>query len=272
MRTLSHWGRFLGLSSKTVFACVATGLLYGRAEQYINALYGMLSEHFQRPFELRCYTDRPRAIDERIRQMDCTSWREFQAAGTHPTDFKLGLFNPDYAQCDELFYLDLSLIIQSDLTPLVDYAGQCPEGLVIVKDWFYDGYNSSVMRIKPREMKFVYDDYVAGIKYPMHIAGDQDYIHGATQLRPGVVTLFPAGHVESFKRLIRAGMSAFGAVKASAEQAMIIKFHGRPKMHVLFASGYVFFKYRLRYMLHGHWRLPVDVSRLRRAWLGSEAR
>ena len=88
----------------------------------------------------------------------------------------------------------------------------------------------------------------------------------ATRARGAAVALFPSDQVESFKRLIRFGLHDFANARRCAAQALVVKFHGRPKMHVLFSFGYVFFKYRTRYWLHGHWRLPIDVRRLRVEW------
>lgn len=248
------------------FVCVAIGDLYGMAESYVNALYQMLTRHTGRPFVLACVTDRRRTLANDIVQIDCTNWNELRARGGRATRIKLGLFNPQYVQSEDFIYLDLSVVVRASLAPLLDFAAESSAPLVIVKDWYYDGYNSSVMRIRNRSLNFIYEEFVAGVSYPGKIPGDQDFITGSVRAHGTAVDCWQADQVVSFKHAIRRGLSDPAGSRAEINDALIVKFHGRPKMHHVFNPVYRFFKYGLRYLARGQLRYPFDITELGRNW------
>ena len=179
--------------------CMAFGNV-ALADIYVTRLLEMLSRHCPLPFRLICYTDQARNVPVEIEQRDCSTWSEFDHEGTPAFMRKLGLFNPAYIGFDEFLYLDLTLVIRQSMKELLDFALSAPEDLVIVKDWHYDCYNSSVMRIRPKPMRFIYSAYLAGERFPQVLPGDQDFIHGVVNDRRAQhrVALFPAACVVSF--------------------------------------------------------------------------
>lgn len=249
------------------FACVATGSLYGKADLYINRLYHMLERFSPSKFQLICITDRPRSIENSIIQMDCSQWSEFRNQDTHPTYHKIGLFNPRYLKVPEFFYLDLSLIIKSPLAPLITYSQTHKADLLIIDEWHYKGFNSCVMRIRNRNLSYIYEDFVSGKKYPQKIPGDQDYIHESVRFHNGSSANFPDSMIISFKKTMRLGLRDWKSANQAARDAIIVKFHGKPKMHDLFKPGYAFLKYRIKYLLNGKIRYPIDISELKRQWI-----
>ena len=247
--------------------CLAFGDVYGMADLYIGRLFHMLERHCPRPFRLVCYTDRPRRVPAAIEQRDCAAWTELERAGMRPTTRKLGLFNPAYAEFEEFLYLDLTLVVRKDMGPLLDFAFGRPEDLVILRDWHYDGYNSSVMRIRRGALRWVYEAFVAGTRFEQRIPGDQDFLHQAIVRRSlqHRVALFPPGLVASFRQVRRSRDPDF--VRRSVASATIVKFHGDPKMHDAFELRYRL-RRRVRELLHGHLLPVVPLGELRRQWLG----
>jgi hypothetical protein len=247
--------------------CVAVGDFYGRADEYISRLFGMLQCHCRQPFELHCFTDRPRRAPPQVTQHDCSGWREFQAEGVHPTMWKLGLFNPAYVEFEEFLYLDLSLVIRRDLQELLNYAFRRPEDLVIVRDWGYDCYNSSVMRIRRGPMEFVYRAFVAGETFPYYLPGDQDFIHAVIRDRgeQARVAEFPRGMIASYKKVLKAGRQNPARARSMLSDATIVKFHGAPKMHEAFGLYYRFWYVRRREWRQGILR-GVPIMELSRQW------
>ena len=122
-----------------------------------------------RPFKLICVTDRARQLDPSIEQIDCTAWQELRARGGRATRLKLGLFNPAYIPYTEFVYPTFTLVIRASLGPLLEFSRSQETDLVIVNGWFYDGYNSCVMRIRPAGLRFIYEDFVSGREYPAKI-------------------------------------------------------------------------------------------------------
>ncbi len=247
--------------------CMAFGNV-ALADIYVTRLLEMLSRHCPLPFRLICYTDQARNVPVEIEQRDCSTWSEFDHEGTPAFMRKLGLFNPAYIGFDEFLYLDLTLVIRQSMKELLDFALSAPEDLVIVKDWHYDCYNSSVMRIRPKPMRFIYSAYLAGERFPQVLPGDQDFIHGVVNDRRAQhrVALFPAACVVSFKALLRIGRRSPKLARRFTEQATVIKFHGRPRMHQAFDPVYHFFRIRLRDWAHGRLRSPIPVDELKSHW------
>ncbi|MCP5233943.1 MAG: hypothetical protein H6948_18040 [Zoogloeaceae bacterium] len=252
--------------STQVFVCVATGDFYGMAETYVERMAGMLRQFAPAPFKLICVTDRARQLDPSIEQIDCTAWQELRARGGRATRLKLGLFNPAYIPYTEFVYLDLTLVIRASLGPLLEFSRSQETDLVIVNGWFYDGYNSCVMRIRPAGLRFIYEDFVSGREYPAKIPGDQDYITGSLRAHGVEATTFPPEQIVSFKQAIREGLGAPAAASHRIGSALIVKFHGKPKMHQIFRPWYRFFKYGLRYLGRGRLAYPFSIADLERCW------
>jgi hypothetical protein len=81
----------------------------------------------------------------------------------------------------------------------------------------------------------VWQDYAGGVQYETTYAGDQDYIQAvfsAHHFEDGL-TSFPPGMVESYKRNRRLRRADPAAARQALDEALILKFHGEPKMHTL---------------------------------------
>lgn len=250
--------------------CMAFGEPHPMTDLYIERLLGMLKRHCHRPFELHCFTDVPRPLPAGVIRHDCSGWTELDRPGMRGTTRKIGLFNPDYLTFDEFLYLDLSLVIRHDMEEMFQYMTSRPEDLVIVPNWHYDGFNSSVMRIRRGGLRAIYDAFVAGETYKQRVLGDQDFTHGvvtAHGLRDRVA-LFPVHIIVSFKKTVRLGRQDAAQGRARIAGATIVKFHGDPKMHVAFGPWYRLTKVRLKELLRGHLKPVIPIDELRRQWTG----
>jgi len=248
------------------YACVATGSMQGQANASIDRLYRMLLRFSPRHPRLICVTDQARTIHPDIVQIDASAWPEFKKPGTHPTYYKLSLFNSQYVPYPDFIYLDLSVIIQGPLQPIVAFAEQCSDDLVIVRGWSQSEVNSSVMRIRNAQLGFIHGDFESGIRYPEHVPGDQDFIAGAMHAHHRSFAAFPSSHIVSFKQVMRQGIKDWDTVHKIASNASIVKFHGAPKPHTIFETGYLTLRYGPRYWLKGHFHYPFDTTRLRDCW------
>ncbi len=248
----------------TPVVCMAFGA-FPYADKYIDCLLGMLTRHCPAPFRLICYTDRPRAVHRDIEQRDCSAWPEFDVQGMPAFMRKLGLFNPAYVEFDEYVFLDLTLIIRKSMQSLFDFAFSRQEDLVMLQDWHHDCCNSSVMRIRPRQMRFIYDAFISRELSPFSFPGDQDFIHAivAAHGQQHRVALLPDGMVISFKHTVRIGRRDPTQTQPVFEAATIVKFHGRPRMHQVFNPIYRLFRIRLRDLAKGRWHRPVSPGELR---------
>ena len=217
--------------------CLATGTLYGRADTYIARLHSMLNRHCRVPFRLTCYSDRPRKVPAAIHVAPAASLMPEFDSQTHPTYYKLGLFNAEAVPFEQFLYLDLSLVIRQNMKSLLDYAFGAPQELVIVNEWSYPCYNSSVMKIRRGALQTIYDAFIEGERYPQqHLDTDQDFIyaHIKAQKLEDRVAFFPPEQIISYKRtryLSEEGASQMERAKQMIAASTIVKFHGNPKMH-----------------------------------------
>jgi len=267
---------FGGNAMQLYFVCLAAGdamdTRFGRADLYIDRLFRMLLRHVSQPFQLLCVTDKPRNVDLRITQVDCSQWTEIKtemsSRGGKATRLKLGLFNPEYITLNEFIYLDLSLVIRANFQPLIEWMNGKDEDLLIVADWRYDGYNSCVMRIRPRKLNFVYRDFCAGIKYPAKREGDQDFITGSIHAHQASVATFPAELIQSFKDLCGAIVPLPMDPAEVMKDAVIVKFHGRPKMHDAFGGWLprIVRVGRAKYFAWGKFMQPRWIRELNECW------
>jgi hypothetical protein len=258
------------IESPLPIVCLAIGELYGLGDDYPTRLYRMLERHCPRPFTLYCYSDRERRLPKAVVVRDCSGWTELDRPAMRPTTRKLGIFNPAYVEFDEFLYLDLTLVIRRSMDAFLDQALSRPEDLLIVGNWHYDGYNSSVMRVRSGALRVVYDAFVKGAEFAQRIPGDQDFIHGVIERErlQDRVGVFPVDQVVSFRKTLRAGRKDPDFARRRIAGATIVKFHGRPKMHEAFGVKYRV-RTRLRELLRGQLTSVMPISALRREWLGA---
>lgn len=261
-------------SSALAVVCLAVGEMDGLADLCVIRLQGMLQRHCPVPFRLVCFTDRDRALPPTIEQRRCDGWTELRRKGMRPTTLKLGLFNPAYVEFERFLYLDLTLVIRRRMAPLLAEAFGTRRGLVLVDDWHHEGANSSVMGIRRGALSAIYDAFVNGERFDQRVAGDQDFINGVIASRElhDEVGMFSSGTVESFKRLMRLGRRAPEQARAAQRASIVVKFHGRPRMHEVFDPWHYLLRVRLKELAHGHWHPVLSIGELQREWCGDPPR
>lgn len=245
--------------------CMAMGDRYPNL--YVHKLHSMLKRFVNRPYTLWCIVDRPRPLPDDIKIIDASKWT-MRRPGMRITTNKIRLFDREALPFDEFLYLDVTLLIQKDMTPLLDYAFGREEDLVILKDWNYDCYNSCVMRIRQTDaMQTIFDTFESGKEYPRRNPGDQDFIHACVQDKglQNRVALFPEEMIVSYRNARTINRTDPKAAHDLLEKGIIVKFFGRDKMHQVLNPLYRLFKIRLRKGGNGasDWKFWVEELRAR---------
>lgn len=236
---------------------------------YLPRLANMLSRHMHVPYVLTCIVDRPRPLPPGVQSIDASQWSEMHREGMRLTTNKIRLFDPDTIPFQEFVYLDVTLVIQKDMRPLLEYAFGREEDLVIVKDWNYDCYNSCVMRIRTSDaMRRIYTAFVEGKTYPYRNPGDQDFIHACAQdlgLQKHIA-FFEPDHVVSFRNIRELHRTDPQAAYEAIRKGTIVKFFGKPKMHQVADPMFNLFKIRLKNLAYGSKDAGFWLKELREHW------
>ena len=252
------------MPSRVQAVCLAVGDL---PNLYVTRLHSMLSRHMPVPFDLTCMTDRDRGLSSAIRNLDVSGWSP-PRPGMRPTVYKLNLYDPVRVPLGELLFMDTSLVIQKDMTPFLEFAFSQPQELVAVKGLSYDTYNSCVLRIRQGgALTAIPKAYEAGETFDQRVPGDQDFATGVI-LKNGWqdrVTTFPKAMLYSYKKAREAEKERRGEGRRMLEEAIVVKFHGHPKMDELLDP-----LYRLRTMVAKgnpfHREARFWVRELRERW------
>ena len=158
-----------------------------------------------------------------------------------PTTYKLSLFDPRRTPYEEFLYLDTSLVIRKDMGSLLEFAFGQPQDLVVVQDWNYEAFNTSVMRIRQGALAAVPAAYEAGTRFLQRVPGDQDFLTNVVwnQGLDEHVTTFPEGMVQTYGIARKAAKAGMRVGHKMLEEATIVKFNGHPKMHDLLDRRYL---------------------------------
>ena len=230
------------LPRRAQVVCLAVRDTPGR---HVERLASMLERHMPVPFDLACVVDHPRAFSAGVRTIDASGWPP-PREGMRATTYKLGLYDRERMPFDEFLYFDTSLVIHRDLTPLLEFAFESRGELAVVRDWNHDTYNTCVMRIRPGgRLTAIPEAYAAGERFESRVPGDQDFVTSVIRARglESCVATFPDGMIQSYKSARHAEKSRRGAGRRLLEEAIVVKFHGEPKMDQLLDP-----RYRLRQM------------------------
>jgi len=187
--------------------CVRVGDKYG--PEYVETLFDMLLRNltqYEGEIKLWCVTDRPEDVPEPV-----------QIIAADPTLkgwwAKVSLFSPDmpFGEGERVVYFDLDVAITGRLEDLVETKG-------IVKDWFYDAYNSSVMVWDHGEHREVWDEFDPATTEVY--GGDQDWITYAARNAGNPWNEFPAPWFVSYRK---------SATTWPPSDCKAVIFHGNPK-------------------------------------------
>lgn len=194
-------------------ACIKVGDKYG--PEYVNRLAAMVERNVTQPYRFLCLTDNPKGLEFRYTDVgtDLPGWWA-----------KIVLFRPHPAlAANRVVYLDLDTVIVGNIDFLLEYDGP----FCILKDFWSDRFNSSVMSIAPGFGGHIWSDLVRDRdKVLSRLHGDQDWI---TLKAPGSDTWNPA-MIGSYK----AHQLTSGPV-----DFRLICFHGMPKPD-WFKKGWVY--------------------------------
>lgn len=247
------------------------GDLYGPV--YVVRLARMIARHMGEPYTLACVVDHDRPLPEGVARIDAREWDLPARYSQHPALPKLRLFGEAFAASldrPEFLYLDLTLVIRSGLRPLLDFADSRPEELVIVRDWHYPCFNSSVVRVRSGALAEVTHAFEVGRTCPKGLGTDQDFLYHSL-CEDGEfnrVALLPEGMVTSYKNLRLVNRTDPEAARRKLDLATIVKFHGEPKMHQVLDPWYRLNRIALRRLrgLSGFKDAGFWVRELRREW------
>jgi len=221
---------------------------------YVHRLAGMLERTLDVPFRLHCITDRRRHLPKSVEAIDARDWQDVRRPGMRITTMKIRVFDPCSVPFEEFLYLDLSLVIQKELGPVLDFCNQSSRNLVIVRDWNYDVYNSCVMRVRQcPELYSIYREFADGKVYPYRWHGDQDFIHACIREHGNEehVDFFEPDHVVSYRNLRFLYREDEEAALDAVRRATIVKVHGRLKMHQILHPYHNFTGIRLKNLRRG---------------------
>lgn len=161
----SKWPQELRLNSVT-FCCVNAGDYLGRGREYVEKLYGMLSNSLPEGLTFRfvCFTDQP---------FDGVECRPLPAANLIGWNQKIALFRPGlFPDGERVVFLDLDTLLLGRIDRLVDFQGE----FAVLRDfWRPDGLGPAVMAWRAGFGHWIWDEYVkAG--FPSLERGDQEWL------------------------------------------------------------------------------------------------
>lgn len=196
------------------FACVWAGNKY--SFDYVLRLKKNLETKTQVD-QFYCLTNNPHPDSQDINWVDITR--------KHETWWnKIELFNADLALPNELFYLDLDVVIVRDLEPMwhIDLDTMISiQDFHPVTEYRTQWMNSSVMRFNRSRCEHIYTEFIKQERmWTERFPGDQNYI---THILDDKYTRWPKYWCQSYKwQVQRTGLH---------EDCKIAVFHGRPKPH-----------------------------------------
>ncbi len=241
----------------------------GFPDIYVHRLAQMLDRNMPGPYRLHCITDRKRNLPAKVNQIDSSGWDDVRRDNMRVTTMKLRLYDPASMPFEEFLYLDVSLVIQRDLSCLLSYCDSRCEPLVMVRDWNYDVFNTCVMRIRHSDELFnIYKVFTEGKTYKTRWNGDQDFV-SACLLDHGHqdrVAFFDPDHVVSYRNLRFMHREDARAAYEEIKKATIVKFHGRVKMHQILNPYQNLMEVRLKNFRHGSRDARFWRKELRALW------
>lgn len=220
-----------GSDEKVTVLCVKFGTKYGK--EYVERLSNMVSRHITVPYEMVCLTDDQHAIS------GVRSIVQKPAGYTKLWWHKVHMFDPGLGVQGKILYLDLDVVICSNIDKLVRLASTGFYGIRDFNRKFYPSWNnlnSSVMCWTHGNESQVWADFVKDKHTALRLHGDQDWIW---KVGKNKIKFWPNEWVQSYKWEIRSreeltdrtGRRGFKTVRSDVKphpECCVAVFHGDP--------------------------------------------
>lgn len=206
--------------------CIKWGTKFG--PEYVNKLYKMVEKNLKLPHRFVCFTDNTEGLLPGIETRDLPEYVDNEAILDKGWR-KLSLFNSPLADLKgTTLFLDLDIVIRSDLTPFFEAEGD----FLIVKDWDFPNDiigNSSVFRFEAGKYPEVLTDFYAlGDNIRDTYKNEQAYLSYEMH-KKGILKYWDKSWCVSFKRnCLQPFPLNFFKEPKEPQDAKIIVFHGRP--------------------------------------------
>jgi hypothetical protein len=211
--------------------CIRFGNKYGR--EYVERLRNMVSRHLTVPYEFVCLTDDQHPING-VRNIVMPD-QGYAKKWWH----KVHMFDPALPLKGRVLYLDLDVVISSNIDKLVSYEPTAFVGILDFNRKFYPAWqhlNSSTMAWNHGSQSGVFSKFIANTREAMRLHGDQDWIW---KIAKDQIKWWPKNWIQSYKWEIRSrdeltmqyGKRQFKTVKndvISPSGCCIAVFHGDP--------------------------------------------
>lgn len=189
--------------------------------EYVNRMYNMISKNLSLPFNFYCLTEDAIGLDENINVIPLPL--EY---GLHSWWWKTYMFKPGLFEHDVNFYIDLDMIILSNIDHWMTFFPNRFLGLRdvgYVKNQNLNSLGSGVLRWKNNEYSDIWEymqTNAPNIMRTYRMSGDQGYIWAKHYMD---ITFWPTEWYESFKWELEKN--------GHKPSANILVFHGSRKPH-----------------------------------------
>tara|TARA_S200002703_G_scaffold145233_1_gene139481 strand:- start:318 stop:1010 length:693 start_codon:yes stop_codon:yes gene_type:complete len=213
--------------------CLKSGTKY--SSEYVNKLYHMVERHLTIPHRFVCFTEDSEGIDSRVEIRPLPQDKShLQGWWYKPYIFKADHFDKG----DVNFYIDLDMVIVSNIDRLIDYmpdsfVGLRDVGRVYVPNLLKLG--SAVLRWNAGTFSDIWNDFENNPSIVETFNGDQDWIY---YFNWSNIHFFPDDWIRSYKWEIRS-QSELNESRMFKEirnpkipkDTSILAFHGLPDVH-----------------------------------------
>lgn len=218
------------------FACVFYGDKYSKPPtdpwSYVRNLYNMVERNLTIPYKFICFTDNTIIHKRKEFKGKDIEFKQFKRYDLEGWFNKLQLFSPQSELDGDTLYMDLDVVIMSNINELATIGES--KNFVGMNDFNPTSglFNSSIMRFNNQYHSVIWEDYLKRKTEFSSMHGDQEIISSIIKSHKDTIS-FPDEWTQSYKWLNRKG-ERYHIDKMTYEQdpnSKVCVFHGNPNPH-----------------------------------------
>ena len=209
------------------FVCVNYGTKYKPV--YVQHLYNMVKKHLTLPYKFICFTDQSYMKDQVKGDIDFREFKDKKMTGYWN---KLQLFRPESNLDGSNLYMDLDVVIKSNIDCFVNFGDDKTTG--VIRDFGQPNqwFNSSVLKFNNKTLGYIWEEFDKDRALYQKQQGDQNVITNFVKGKD-TTKIYPDEWTQSYKWFDRS-QTRFHREKWTFEElptAKVVIFHGMPNPH-----------------------------------------